>query len=94
MPTALMDAPLPPFALDPPRKRWTRAECSTLEASGLLDQQHLELVEGELISKMGKKRAHVNALTLLLARRIRSRPSPTPGPFPTAEEMVREDRER
>ena len=37
----------------------------TLERSGLLDQQRLELVEGELISKMGKKRPHVNALTLV-----------------------------
>ncbi|HLH15706.1 MAG TPA: hypothetical protein VKX45_00725 [Bryobacteraceae bacterium] len=26
--------------------------------------------------------------------KIRLRPSPSPGPFPTAEEMVREDRER
>ena len=39
-----------------------RAECASLESSGLWDQQHLELVHGELISKMGKKRPHVNAL--------------------------------
>lgn len=32
----------------PSRKRWTRAECASLEASGLLDQQHLELVEAWL----------------------------------------------
>jgi Uma2 family endonuclease len=36
-----------------------------LEASGLLDQENLELVEGELISKMGKKRPHVDSFTLL-----------------------------
>lgn len=66
MPTVLIDAPPLPTILDPPRKRWTRAECATLEASGLLDQQHLELVEGELISKMGKKRPHVNALMSIL----------------------------
>jgi Uma2 family endonuclease len=33
----------------------------------LLDQENLELVEGELISKMGKKRPHVNAFTVLQA---------------------------
>jgi hypothetical protein len=42
--------------VDAPRKRWTRAECATLEASGLWDQQRLELVHGELISVLGKKR--------------------------------------
>jgi hypothetical protein len=47
------------------RKRWTRAECASLEAAGLLDQQHLELVEAELIDKMGKNRPHVNALVLM-----------------------------
>jgi Uma2 family endonuclease len=52
-------------SVDPPRKRWNRSECSALEASGLWDRQHLELVHGELISKMGKNRPHVNALTLV-----------------------------
>lgn len=65
MPSALTEVPASPAAPDPPRKRWTRTECETLERSGLLDQQHLELVEGELINKMGKKRPHVNALTLM-----------------------------
>lgn len=50
-----------------PRKVWTRVECATLEASGLLEQQHVELVEGDLIRKLGKKRPHVNAVTLLMA---------------------------
>jgi Uma2 family endonuclease len=66
MPTVLTEAPVRPIPPDPPRKRWTRAECATLEASGLLDQQKLELVEGELISKMGKNRPHVNTLTLMI----------------------------
>ena len=57
MPIALTERPV---LLDhPPRKLWTRAECSTLEAAGLLDGQHLELIQGELISKMGKKLPHV-----------------------------------
>ena len=65
MPTTLTGRPAQPIRLDPPRKLWTRAECSTLEAAGLLDGQHLELIEGELISKMGKKRPHVNSLSVL-----------------------------
>jgi Uma2 family endonuclease len=67
MPIALTEIPTSPAPLDPPRKRWTRPECAALELSGLLDQQRVELVEGELISRMGKKRPHVNALTLLQA---------------------------
>ncbi len=31
---------------------------------------------------------------ILRARRIRSRPSPAAGPFPSSEEMLREDRAR
>jgi Uma2 family endonuclease len=42
-----------------------------MEATGLWDQQRLELVEGELISKMGKNRPHVNVLTLVFAWLIR-----------------------
>jgi hypothetical protein len=65
MPIALTETPAVPPPLEPPRKRWTRAECIALEESGLWDQQHLELVEGELISKMGKKRPHVNTLVVM-----------------------------
>lgn len=65
MPTTLTEMPALVAPPDPPRKRWTRAECAALEASGLLDQENLELVEGELISKMGKKRPHVYSFTLL-----------------------------
>ena len=32
----------------------------------MFDQQNLELIEGELINKMGKKRPHVHAASLLL----------------------------
>ncbi len=41
-------------------------QCDQLDKAGLLDQQHLELIEGELINKMGKKRPHVNALAYLM----------------------------
>jgi len=70
MPTVLKEtftAPAPP---DPPRKRWTRADCQLLESSGLWDRERLELVNGELISKMGKKRPHVQSATLLLPQLI------------------------
>ena len=61
MPTAVIDLPL---ALDPPRKRWTRAEYEEL-SSGLLEGQRLELIDGELINKMGKKRPHVIGMIFL-----------------------------
>ena len=47
----------------PPRKRWTREQCANPEIAALLELEHLELLDGELISKRGKKRPHVNALT-------------------------------
>ena len=65
MPTLLTESPARPIPPDPPRKQWTRAECAALEASGLLDLEKLELVEGELVRKVSKKRPHVNALALL-----------------------------
>jgi Uma2 family endonuclease len=56
---------IPPIPLDLPRKRWTRAECSTIEAAGLFDQQPVELVEGELLLKTRKSRSHVHLVALL-----------------------------
>jgi Uma2 family endonuclease len=55
--------PPPPV---PPRKRWTREQCAPLAAAGLFEKERLELVDGELISKMGKNRPHVNSFTLVL----------------------------
>ena len=71
MPAVVTERPYRPVPTDPPRKRWTRRECAVLEESGLWDRQHLELVEGELITRIGKKRPHVNALTVLHAWCIR-----------------------
>jgi Uma2 family endonuclease len=67
MPSVVTQAPYRPVPLDPPRKHWTRAECDAFEAAGLFADQHLELVEGELINKMGKKRNHVNTATIVAA---------------------------
>lgn len=63
MPSLLTDAPQIPLPPVPPRKRWTREQCAPLEASGLFEREKLELVDGELISKMGKNRPHVKAFT-------------------------------
>ena len=67
MPTAVTEVPYRAVPTDPPRKRWTRAECSAMEATGVWDQQRFELVEGELISKVPKNRPHVFSLTRVLA---------------------------
>lgn len=65
MPVALTQPEAETVQATPPRKHWTREECAALEDAGLLAGQHLELIEGELINKMGKKMPHVSAVTLL-----------------------------
>jgi Uma2 family endonuclease len=66
MPTLLTNTPPIPPPPAPRRKRWTREQCAPLEAAGLFEQEKLELVDGELISKMGANRPHVNAFTWML----------------------------
>ena len=67
MPVALIATPEPPAPpLIPRRKRWTRDECKILESSGIWDQQRLELIDGELISKMGQNRPHVIFLSRMM----------------------------
>ncbi len=66
MPVAIsipLDPPPPP---QPPRKRWTRAECSALEATGVWDCKNLELIDGELIDRMGKKQPHNYAVSCIV----------------------------
>jgi|ERR1035438_4772268 Uma2 family endonuclease len=65
MPVAVTEIPVHPLPLVPPRKRWTRGDLAQLETSGLFNQERVELIEGELISKMGKNRPHVDTATLL-----------------------------
>jgi Uma2 family endonuclease len=52
--------------LPPRRKRWTRAECEKLVESGLLKPGRFELLEGEILFKMGQKPPHVLCVTLVL----------------------------
>ena len=68
MPTLLTEAPIP---IDPPRKRWTRAECGQLQCAGVLDYERLELIDGDLINRMGKNRPHTNTLVAVLGWLIR-----------------------
>lgn len=43
-----------------PRKRWTRDECRQLVEAGFLDaNKHYELIEGEIIEKVGQGRKHI-----------------------------------
>ena len=57
-----------PIQLVGPRfKRWTRAECETLTQVGLIDAQRYELIDGELIDKMGKNQPHIIWLALFQA---------------------------
>ncbi len=42
-----------------PRKVWTREEAHALVDAGIPNAEKLELVNGELINRMGKKRPHV-----------------------------------
>ena len=65
MPVALTIEPVPVLTDWPARKRWTRAECNRLEALGGFDGQRYELIEGELINKMGKNQPHVLMLAAL-----------------------------
>ena len=58
MPSALLSPQTTVTLTSPPRKRWTRAELSAIESAGLLQNQKLELIEGELILKVGKNRPH------------------------------------
>jgi Uma2 family endonuclease len=43
----------------PPRRRWTRAECELMASMGLLNGERLELIDGELIRKMAKNDPHI-----------------------------------
>ena len=42
-----------------PRKLWTRADCKKLIEFGLLEETGWELIEGEIIQKMGQGRRHI-----------------------------------
>lgn len=50
----------------PPRKRFTRREVERLNDTGVFDGQRYELIDGDLVDKMGQKPTHAFAIRLLL----------------------------
>jgi Uma2 family endonuclease len=49
------------------RIQWTREDCDRLVQQGWLQSGKFELIEGDIIRKMGQKRPHAIAVTLLFA---------------------------
>ncbi len=49
----------------PRRKRWTRQECERMEQIGLLSGRY-ELIDGEILDRMGQNPPHVFVLLVLL----------------------------
>jgi Uma2 family endonuclease len=57
----------PPAASDElPRKRFTRAEVERMMDIGLFEGQRFELIDGDLINKMGQKPPHASAIQLCM----------------------------
>lgn len=50
----------------PPHKLWTRDECTRLEQAGLVDPRQYELIDGELIRRLGKQQPHMRSLWLVV----------------------------
>ncbi|MEO5924382.1 MAG: Uma2 family endonuclease [Bryobacteraceae bacterium] len=63
----------PPVTSEPtlPRKKWTREEVNHMLRLGMLEGQRIELIDGELIDKMGQGPRHSNAIRRLMALLIR-----------------------
>ena len=66
MPETLQAPPMLAESPDPPRKRWTREECTALESAGV-ELHRYELIEGELIQKVSKDYPHMLALLSVCA---------------------------
>ncbi|MBV9397482.1 MAG: Uma2 family endonuclease [Bryobacterales bacterium] len=56
---------MPSPAESPRTKRWTRQECQIIESVGLFAGKKFELIDGELISTMGKNSPHVITVVLV-----------------------------
>jgi Uma2 family endonuclease len=57
--------PASPGADSPRRKRFTRAEVDRMQELGIFDGQRCELIDGELIDKMGQNPPHAYAIQRL-----------------------------
>ncbi len=49
------------------RKKWSVAECRFLTENGLLEPGTFELIEGEIVFKMGQDQPHIIAITYIVA---------------------------
>ena len=50
----------------PPRKKFTRAEVDRMTDAGVFAGQRYELIEGDLLNKMGQNPPHASAISLLI----------------------------
>jgi Uma2 family endonuclease len=67
MPKTLGPADLPsPPETAPNRIRWTRQQCEAIREAGILTGRY-ELIDGEIISKMGQKPPHAYVVRLVMA---------------------------
>ena len=48
------------------RKKWSVRECRFLVDGGLLEPGKYELIEGEIVSKMGQSRLHIETIALII----------------------------
>ena len=58
---------LPPREDGYVRKSWSVSECHSLVKNGLLTPGKYELIEGEILFKMGQGRLHIAAITRIIA---------------------------
>ena len=63
--TSIAEAPVSPDGFV--RKKWTVRDCRRMTETGLLIPGKYELIEGEIIAKMGQGRAHIAVITRILA---------------------------
>lgn len=62
MPISAVEPLYQNFPMEFRRKLWTREECAAMEDAGFLEPGRYELIGGELLERMGKKRPHGIAL--------------------------------
>ena len=65
MPISAVEPLYESFPIEFRRKLWTRDECAAMEEAGLLEPGRYELIGGELLERMGKKRPHGIALNTI-----------------------------